>query len=612
MTLAIYEGPNESAAFVADGRTFAAERGVVIDVSSDIAAALPSGWVLAGQSSSAVVVADATVPDGTTDNTTYLAGRLTVAMTFGVALRIPAGKNGNWVVNHFTLPSNASVDATGATFAQASGTNTRMILNTSLTLGTPGSARDSNISWTGGMLVKGTGQANVGNTGATGSGLDDHVAMFGFVDGLIVKNLTISQAGTGGNSGTGGRYGCYVYNCTEFYFENYTANSASQSVNQSSLQFQYCQGGHVKGVYGTFGDDCVALVNGNLAGDMPGTIGASNMENIQIENVLATSPSNGVRVMPGSTTTAAPFYNVQYCQIRNVRGSFASRAGPAGAVYFGGSTGYPNLQGGTVQDIEVTDVNQTLANKPAVYIDQYAEVSCTLRRINNQQDVPAITVPFTGGATNHQRLKITDCTWTTAITTGSYYPISVASTLCRVIELDNIMLVAATTGTATVAPINGTGGPGLVVARNVRTIGKAYLLGVFSSTTRIEASSVTSEDTNCVGLFQSLSGATINIRGWNGNISYGTAGFVQTAGSVTTNDCRVPGFSGTVTLAAGTATVSVGTGMVTSTSQIRLTTLTPGGTVGHCYVNSRSAGSFVIDSTSGSDASTILWEIVNS
>lgn len=66
---------------------------------------------------------------------------------------------------------------------------------------------------------------------------------------------------------------------------------------------------------------------------------------------------------------------------------------------------------------------------------------------------------------------------------------------------------------------------------------------------------------------------------------------------------------GTVTLSGGTATVSNST--VTASTRIYLTTQTPSGTVGTPYVSARSAGtSFTITSTSGTDASTVAYLLV--
>jgi len=69
--------------------------------------------------------------------------------------------------------------------------------------------------------------------------------------------------------------------------------------------------------------------------------------------------------------------------------------------------------------------------------------------------------------------------------------------------------------------------------------------------------------------------------------------------------------TGTATLVGGTVTVS--TTAVTVNSRIMLTRNTPGGTVGDLSAPSasRSAGSsFVINSASGTDTSTVDWVVI--
>ena len=542
------------------------------------------------------------------DATAYLNSLLSLAASLNFKLIIPPAA---WSITQLVVPSGSNVDATGATFSQPSGVNRRMIVNPSLLQATPGTTRDSNIAWVGGTFLKGTGQQNVGKLAANNAGLEDHCTMFGFVDKLTVKNITITQSGTGGDAGTGGRYGCYVWNCTDFEFDHYYAQSVSAAVNQSTLQIAFSQNGLVRNVYAQDGDDSVALVNGNQASDML-TNGLSATENITIDGVFGSAPSNGVRVMGGSTNGIAPFYPVQHCAIRNVRVSSGSR-GTAGAVFIGGDVGgtYPNLQGGTVQDCEFADIEQLRAATPAAWIAGQAEVWVTLRRINNQNDSTApINIPDGSG---HQRIRIADVNWSPTATSGASYFVSCPSNVCRSLEFTNFQISAATTGAATVGLVNGTGGPGWLIANNVRTTGKNICLGTFTSTTRIVANGINGEDVNSSAWFVTNTGAAVTVRAWNACATGGTNSFTQTAGSVATNDPRVPGASGTAVLVGGTVTVNTGTGMATASSLIRLTTLVgAGANTGHCFVSARGAGTFTITSTNAADTSTIFWEIVNS
>lgn len=68
------------------------------------------------------------------------------------------------------------------------------------------------------------------------------------------------------------------------------------------------------------------------------------------------------------------------------------------------------------------------------------------------------------------------------------------------------------------------------------------------------------------------------------------------------------GSTGTATLVAGTVTVA--NQAVTSSSQIRATNMVAGGTVGALSVVLTAGTSFTINSSSGTDTSTVLWEIV--
>jgi hypothetical protein len=131
---------------------------------------------------------------------------------------------------------------------------------------------------------------------------------------------------------------------------------------------------------------------------------------------------------------------------------------------------------------EIQNVTQTRANTPAVYVAGNSEVhGLVIRSANNQQDSAAITI-LTSGTSSHSSVKIADCDYTTTISTGSYYPISVTGSTMRTLILENLRVNAATTGSAIVGLVNGSVGPGWLVADGCRCTGKAYLLGTFTST----------------------------------------------------------------------------------------------------------------------------------
>lgn len=102
-----------------------------------------------------------------------------------------------------------------------------------------------------------------------------------------------------------------------------------------------------------------------------------------------------------------------------------------------------------------------------------------------------------------------------------------------------------------------------------------------------------------VGTLTNFNGTALQVNGSISVISVG-AGFRVAEGS----NAR----QGTVTLVGGTATVSNTT--VTANSRIFLTSQADGGTPGFVRVSSRVAGtSFTITSSSGTDTSTIAYEI---
>jgi hypothetical protein len=138
--------------------------------------------------------------------------------------------------------------------------------------------------------------------------------------------------------------------------------------------------------------------------------------------------------------------------------------------------------------------------------------------------------------------------------------------------------------------------------------GKAYTTNNGSSSVNVGLSaSASGHGTNYPALFTNGSvgiGTTnpLQLLDVNGNIRIsGINGLRITEGSNAT--------MGIATLASGTVTVS--TTKVTASSRIFLMDQAASGTPGTAYVNSRTAGtSFVINSTSGSDNSSVAWWIV--
>lgn len=126
-----------------------------------------------------------------------------------------------------------------------------------------------------------------------------------------------------------------------------------------------------------------------------------------------------------------------------------------------------------------------------------------------------------------------------------------------------------------------------------------------------------------------LSAVSAGSASWNLTSISSTASFpgtLTTAGTITaTNGNLVLGTAGNkLSIATGTnasigtsaamtgGTITISTTAVTASSKIFLTAVTPGGTQGTLSVGTIVAGtSFVINSSSGSDTSTVNWLIIN-
>jgi len=101
-----------------------------------------------------------------------------------------------------------------------------------------------------------------------------------------------------------------------------------------------------------------------------------------------------------------------------------------------------------------------------------------------------------------------------------------------------------------------------------------------------------------------------SLRG-NTYLDYATVPTQDATASISTSATMTGVFTdlqGTATLVGGTVTVT--RQQITATSVVRVTRRTTGGTVGHLSVTMTAGASFTITSSSGTDTSTVLWEIV--
>lgn len=204
MTLVIYEGPNESASFVDDGRTFVAERGAVIDVPSDIAAALPAGWVLQVPvpfqlPNSVVSVISAITAVLASGDATGATDTATLNAALAAGGRVQGKPGQTYYINApLYVYSSGVLDMTGCTVNQVTGTTVNAIRNKAVdaaSTATDGACTASSAVLTSATLAA---VAQVGNAiqvvnGGYGSG-SGHTSWYGTIQSVNVglNQITLS------------------------------------------------------------------------------------------------------------------------------------------------------------------------------------------------------------------------------------------------------------------------------------------------------------------------------------------------------------------------------------------------------------------------------------
>jgi parallel beta-helix repeat protein len=146
-----------------------------------------------------------------------------------------------------------------------------------------------------------------------------------------------------------------------------------------------------------------------------------------------------------------------------------------------------------------------------------------------------------------------------------------------------------------------------IVGKVATTVGMRFNGSAIAGEQMITGNQITDCATGIIGTFSGLQRTYIYSNHFLDNTTAYTL-TSQTTNSVNYNTFGIA-LSGTVTLVAGTATVS--TTALATEDKIILTQKTPGGTTGAVYVSSRTNGtSFVVTSTSATDTSTYTWELV--
>jgi hypothetical protein len=181
-----------------------------------------------------------------------------------------------------------------------------------------------------------------------GVGNNQHSIAMRNVDRLTMRDMTFKS--------TAGKYAVAIAGCTEFDIQRMRMSSTfSDGVHLQGA----CQRGQVRGVYGTAGDDLVALSPKDYAAYVWGDEG--DMSDILIEGIHGISTNKTIVKFMGGNGL-----NLKGITLRHVRGSSSVTTG----VQIGDDTGSPNTQGGLLDDITLDDIKVSVpANQSQIAIN---------------------------------------------------------------------------------------------------------------------------------------------------------------------------------------------------------------------------------------------------
>lgn len=467
--------------------------------------------------------ADAAQATGSGDQTAYLQGLIDAAATAQKLLRIPPSAN-PWRIKELTLRSNSRIEATGATF-QLAGAAKRFLINTALTLATPGSTRDTNIKWTGGTFDR---QSFDSRTTLDGMNL-----MFGFIDGFELRNVSIIQ----NLVSSSGAYGIYLCFVNQFLVDGYT--STSQAVNAGTCQVLAGNNGVIRNVTGSFGDDMVALVPGQAPAGGYVLTGLTHPEdggditNVLVENVTNTGTiqRTAVKVLGGLSADGTTVWKVRNITVRNVSGTFG--ASGLSAIYVGGDTNYTTLTGGLIENLTVEQVYQNKNNAHAVRVLAGATVRglrcSSVTSVGGSSGVP---IKIEASAT------VDDVTWENSAfdASTSRYGVTALANV-KQIRVRNIRLTGATTGVINSGPL--TVGAGItvetVILEGLAITGIVWGLGENNGTINALHIRGVRSDSLMKGWVRAVNGSAMTVR----------EASMSTAGAAAVDDITI--VSGTIT-----------------------------------------------------------------
>ena len=412
-----------------------------------------------------------------------------------------------------------------------------------------------------------------------------------------------------GSSISGGDYLMLLSDCVKVWIEELVHETADGAPGQDGIHIQGGQKIIIRDCHLETGDDSIALVQDNESPQ-----DTTDLTDVRISNCyLKSASANGLRVHSGlsqtPSTRAVRRVRVSNCQI--VGGNQAN----SGADSYGGIKVFDANNGGYVTDIWIEGVHVdasamttgnggtavsvvgaqrvtlsavTVATPAGVAYD--IEATTDVRLLDCESygtrgaSIPAVTVAASATSTV-TRLQIRGGHYTGATAEGLNLggASNVVNVLLEGVQVDNA-------GTDGVVIDNGAvvGGTGVSISACQSVLNAGYGVRVKGGCTGVMVLDNTLTG-NSTGAFTDAGTATVRAR----------------------NRLSVSGtMQGQATLAAGTVTVS--TGEVSGADNIQLTVLALGGVPGALSIGTITGGtSFVINSSSLTDTSTVFWVIVH-
>jgi len=555
-----------------------------------------------------------------TDDTAAINAAITSAATFAVGRVFGKPGEAYQISAPIVVRGGTELDMTGCTITLKSGSNCNMVKNAALVAGT---GSDTGITVTGGTWARGSVQ---------GAGNNLHSLYFQNVTGLNVRDLTYTSSS--------GKYGVYVYACSNFRVTNITFACSSDGVHMTGA----CTNGLVSGIYGTTGDDSVAITTVDYANYLNGNLGDAT--DIVIEQVRTTNtgPGGTVKILAGTSGAATAARRIT---VRDISGT-----SPSSALYIGGDTAEAGTQGGIHDTITAERVSNA-GTGHNVIVATGTHRALTLRATPSPSGTSKHACYISSGAV------IEDITFE-----GSYFtpPASTYAILMQgasaypsvaTMRVINCRLNVATTSAGLIQTSHASCVLGAVFVKDLMVDRAAWAIGDFyMNPVALYLNGVRCTAGQVSGWFVVETAGVVDVKaahGLTGPSGFGANGAGQVAsrsfglpvnvntstalqknvgdqaynnnagnlpiGPVVADGTRWRSVatgavkSGTAVLVGGTVTVA--DTAITANSVIRLSHQTIGGTPGAVYVSAKAVGaSFTVTSTSASDTSTVAYDVL--